>query len=208
MALALALAAASASARAEKETYALDKNHTEIGFKVRHFVSRVGGRFTRFEGALILDRANPPESSVELKIDAASIDTGVPNRDRHLNSPDFLDTAKFPEITFRSAKISAKGPDTYEVEGDLTIRGVTKPVTLAVTSNGFTGDGRGGLKAGFDVTGRLSRKDFGVKWNAIVDQKEMLSDEVDLAIFVEANRPAPKPGAPPAPAATPTAPVR
>ncbi len=194
-------------ARAEKETFVLDKNHTVIGFKVRHFVTKVPGRFAKFEGAIALDRAKPEESSVELKIDATSIDTGNPNRDKHLNSADFFDTAKYPEITFKSTKITPKGGDAYEVVGDLTMRGVTKPVTLTVTSNGFANDGRGGQKAGFDVTGKLNRKDFGVNWNAIVDQSPMLSDDVDLVITVEANKPAPKPAGAPAPAPAASAPA-
>jgi polyisoprenoid-binding protein YceI len=205
--LALALVFAASSARAEKETFLLDKNHTEIGFKVRHFVSKVGGRFTKFEGTIVLDRAKPEESSVDVRIDATSIDTGNPGREKHLNSPDFFDTAKFPEITFKSTKVAAKGKDTYEVTGDLTMRGVTKPVTLTVAANGFTSDGRGGQKTGFDVTGKLNRKDFGVNWNAVVDQNAMLSEDVDLVISVEANKPAPKPAAPPAPAAAPAAPA-
>ena len=201
--LALALVLGAASARADKETFVFDKPHTEIGFKVRHFVSKVGGRFTKFEGTIVLDRAKPAESSVDLKIEATSIDTGNPNRDKHLNSADFFDTAKFPEITFKSTKVLPKGGDVYEVTGDLTMRGVTKPVTLSVTSNGFTGDGRGGQKAGFDVTGKIDRKDFGVSWNATVDQTTMLSDDVDLLITVEANKPAPKAAAPLSPAAAP-----
>jgi polyisoprenoid-binding protein YceI len=210
--LALALVFAASSARAEKETFLLDKNHTVIGFKVRHFVTKVPGKFAKFEGTLVLDRAKPEESSVDLKIEATSIDTGVPNRDKHLNSADFFDTAKFPEITFKSTKIASKGKDAYEVTGDLTMRGVTKPVTLVVTANGFANDGRGGQKTGFDVTGKLNRKDFGVSWNATVDQTTMLSDEVDLEITVEANKPAPKPAAPPAapagaPATAPAAPA-
>jgi polyisoprenoid-binding protein YceI len=210
--LALALVFAAAPSRAEKETFLLDKNHTRIGFKVRHFVSKVSGHFAKFEGTIVLDRAKPEESSVDLKIDATSIDTGVPNRDKHLNSADFFDTAKFPEMTFKSTKITAKGQDAFEVTGDLTMRGVTKPVTLAVTANGFANDGRGGQKTGFDVGGKLNRKDFGVSWNATVDQTTMLSDDVDLEITVEANKPAPKPAAPPAapaaaPATAPTAPA-
>lgn len=203
--LALALVFATAPARAEKETFLLDKPHTRIGFKVRHFVSKVSGHFAKFEGTIVLDRAKPEESSVELKIDATSIDTGNPSREKHLNSADFFDTAKFPEITFKSTKIAAKGKDNYEVTGDLTMRGVTKPVTLNVNANGFANDGRGGQKTGFDVTGKLNRKDFGVSWNAIVDQNAMLSDEVDLDISVEANKPAPKPATPPA--AAPAAPA-
>lgn len=183
----LALAPAPA-ARADKETFVFDKNHTEFSFKVRHFVSKVGGRFTKFDGTIEIDRANPAASAVNLKIEAASIDTGNPAREKHLNSPDFFDTAKFPEITFNSTKIVAKSKDVYEVTGNLTIKGVTKPVVLTVAANGFAGDGHGGQKAGFDVTGKLNRKDFGVSWNGIVDGNAMLSDDVDLVISVEANK--------------------
>ena len=190
-AAALALLAALAlapAARAEKETFTFDKAHTELGFKVRHFVSKVGGRFTKFDGAIDIDRANPAASTVSLKIDATSIDTGNANRDKHLNTADFFDTAKFPEITFTSTKIAAKATNVYEVTGDLTIRGVTKPVVLTITSNGFAADGRGGQKAGFEVTGKINRKDFGVSWNNITDGNAMLSDDVDLLINVEANK--------------------
>jgi len=205
--LALSLLLSAATLRAEKETFVLDKNHTQIGFRVRHFVSKVGGRFGRFQGTITLDRAKPEESAVELRIEAASIDTGIANRDKHLNSADFFDTANHPEITFKSTKIVPKGGDVYDVTGDLTMRGVTKPITLSVTSNGFANDGRGGQKAGFDVTGKLDRRDFGVSWNAVVDQTTMLSDDVDLVITVEANKPAPKPAVPAAAPAAPAAPA-
>ena len=200
--LALILVLAAASARAEKETFTFDKPHTELGFKVRHFVSKVGGRFTKFDGTIEIDRANPPASAVNLKIDAASIDTGNPKRDGHLNTPDFFDTAKFPEITFKSTKVVTKGKDAYDVTGDLTMRGVTKPVVLTVTANGFASDGRGGQKVGFDVAGKVNRKDFGVNWNSIADGNAMLSDDVDILITVEANKKKAE-----APAAAPTAPA-
>ena len=206
LALAVVLAA---SARAEKETFVFDKNHSEIGFRIRHFVTKVHGRFAKFDGTITLDREKPADSSVELRIESMSIDTGVPARDKDLNSANFFDTATYPEISFKSTRIVPKGGDAYEVTGDLTMHGVTKPVTLTVTSNGFAGDGRGGQKAGFDVAGRLNRKDFGVSWNRIVDQGPMLGDDVDLVIMVEANKPGPKPAAPPAPpaAAAPSAPA-
>jgi len=204
-AVALAFIALAPVARAEKETFTFDKNHTEIGFKVRHFVSKVGGRFTKFDGTIEIDRANPAASAVNLKIDAASIDTGTPAREKHLNSPDFFDTAKFPEITFSSTKVVAKSKDVYEVTGDLTMKGVAKPVVLTVTANGFANDGRGGQKAGFDVAGTINRKDFGVSWNGIVDGNAMLSDDVAILITVEANKkkaeaPTASPAAPAAPA--------
>ena len=197
--VAFAVLALAPAARAEKEIFTFDKAHTECDFKVRHFVSKVGGRFTKFDGTIEIDRANPAASVVHLTIDATSLDTGNPTRDKHLNSPDFFDTAKFPEIAFKSTKIAAKGKDVYEVTGDLTIRGVTKPVVLTVAANGFASDGHGGQKAGFDVTGKLNRKDFGVSWNSIVDGNAMLSDDVDLAITVEANRKKPEAPAPATP---------
>jgi len=194
----LAVLALAPAARAEKETFTFDKAHTEFGFKIRHFVSKVGGRFTKFDGTIEIDRANPAASTVTLKIESASIDTGNPKRDGHLNTPDFFDTAKFPEITFNSKKVVAKGKDAYDVTGDLTIKGVTKPVVLTVTANGFASDGHGGQKAGFDVAGKINRKDFGVSWNSIVDGNAMLADDVDVLITVEANKK--KAEAPPAPA--------
>jgi len=203
--VALAVLALAPAARAEKEIFTFDKAHTECDFKVRHFVSKVGGRFTKFDGTIEIDRANPATSAVHLTIDATSLDTGNPTRDKHLNSPDFFDTAKFPEIAFTSTKIAAKGKDVYEVTGDLTIRGVTKPVVLTVSANGFASDGHGGQKAGFDVTGKLNRKDFGVSWNSIVDGNAMLSDDVDILITVEANKK--KAEAPAAPAPAPAAPA-
>jgi polyisoprenoid-binding protein YceI len=134
-----------------------------------------------------MDNVNPLASTVELKIDAASISTGNADRDKHLNTPDFFDTAKFPEIVFKSTKIVAKGKDVFEVTGDLTMKGVTKPVILTVAANGFAPSGHGGQKAGFDVTGKLNRKDFGVSWNSVADGFAVLSDDVDLTISVEAN---------------------
>jgi polyisoprenoid-binding protein YceI len=186
--VALAVLVLAPAARADKEIFTFDKAHTEFGFKVRHFVSKVGGRFTKFDGTIEIDRANPAASAVHLTIDAASLDTGNPTRDKHLNSPDFFDTAKFPQIAFTSTKVVATGKDTYAVTGDLTMRGVTKPVVLTVSANGFANDGHGGQKAGFDVAGKVNRKDFGVSWNSIVDGNAMLSDDVEVLITVEANK--------------------
>jgi polyisoprenoid-binding protein YceI len=198
-AVALAVLALAPPARAEKETFVFDRPHTDFSFKVRHFVSKVGGRFTKFDGTIEIDRANPAASTVALKIEAASIDTGNPTRDKHLNSPDFFDTAKFPEITFSSTKVVAKGKDAYDVTGDLTIKGVTKSAVLTVTANGFANDGHGGQKTGFDVAGKINRKDFGVSWNSIVDGNAMLSDDVDVLITVEANKKKAEAPAAPAP---------
>jgi polyisoprenoid-binding protein YceI len=197
----VAFVASAPVARADREVFTLDGAHTQIGFKVRHFVSKVGGQFKKFSGTIEIDRAKPSASTVDLKIEAASIDTGNESRDKHLNSPDFFDTAKFPELTFKSTKIEPKGKDVFEVTGDLTIKGVTKTAVLTVTSGGFTAEGARGQKAGFEVTGKINRKDFGVNWNNIMDGTAMLGDDVDIAITVEANKKKPEAAAPaPAPA--------
>ena len=191
--LALALALPAASLYADKETFVLDKNHTEIGFKVRHFVSKVGGRFAKFEGTIALDRNKPEDSSVDVKIDAASIDTANPNRDKHLNSPDFFDTAKFPEITFKSTKIAANAKDKYNVTGDFTMHGVTKEITVPVTYTGSMKDPRGTERAGFELTTTLNRQDYGVKFNKTMDNGSlMLSDDVQVTILIESVKKGPE----------------
>ena len=190
-ALAIGSLVAAGQALAAPETFQFDKNHTLVGFRIRHFVSKVEGRFKDFEGAITLDRQNPSASKVELTIQTASVVTAVENRDKDLRSPNFFDVEKFPTITFKSTRIEAKGADTYEVTGDLTMKGVTKPVTLTVKSGGFI-KLKGAEKAGFDVTGKLDRTQFGVTWNrALEGGGTMLSDDVDINIQVEANKPDP-----------------
>jgi polyisoprenoid-binding protein YceI len=189
-ALAVGLLAAG-HALAAPETFQFDKNHTLVGFRIRHFVSKVEGRFRDFEGTIALDRQNPSASKVDLTIQTASVDTAVENRDKDLRSSNFFDVEKFPTMTFKSTKIEPRGGDTYEVTGDLTIKGVTKPVTLTVKSGGFV-KLKGVEKAGFEVTGKLDRTQFGVTWNrALEGGGTMLSDDVDINIQVEANKPDP-----------------
>lgn len=180
---------AAVPAMAAPETFQFDKAHTLVGFKIRHFVSRVEGRFRDFEGTIVLDRQNPSASKVELTIQTASVDTAVENRDKDLRSPNFFEVEKYPTITFKSTKIEPKGGDTYEVTGDLTIKGVTKPVRLTVKSGGFL-KLKGVEKAGFEVSGKLDRREFGIVWNrALEGGGTMLSDDVDLNIQAEANKP-------------------
>ena len=176
---------------AAPETFQFDKNHTLVGFRIRHFVSKVEGRFKDFEGTITLDRQNPSASKVELTIQTASIDTAVENRDKDLRSSNFFEVEKFPTITFKSTKIESRGGESYEVTGDLTMKGVTRPVTLTVKSGGFV-KLKGIEKAGFDVTGKLDRTQFGLTWNrALEGGGTMLSDDVDINIQVEANKPDP-----------------
>ena len=188
----LATAAAAASVFAA-DTYTIDKNHSDVSFQVRHFVTRVRGRFTDFEGAIQVDPSNPTGSSVAFTIKTTSVDTSQPDRDNHLRSADFFDAATFPEITFRSTKIVPDGKDKYLVTGSFTLRGVTKEVTLPVTFLGFAKDPRGNERAGFDLSTKLNRKDYGVNWNKALDSGGfMLSDDVDVTIALETVKKAPE----------------
>lgn len=148
----------------------IDPAHSDVQFVARHMmISKVRGRFREFEGWLdIAER--PEDSSVEVVIQAASIDTGDSQRDAHLRSPDFLDVEQFPEIRFRSTSVRPAGDDDrYEVVGDLTIRGVTRPVTLDVEFEGIAVDPWGGTRAGFVASGEINREDFDVTWNQALE---------------------------------------
>lgn len=188
VAVALALAAAALPALAAEETFVFDKAHSTVGFRIRHTVSRVDGRFRDYDGTITIDRANPSASKVDLTIKAASIDTGNENRDNDLRSANFFDVEKFPTITFHSVKVESKGTDAYDVTGDLTMHGVTKSVHLPVKFNGFAKMGKT-EKAGFEVTSSLNRKEYGITWNRTLDQGGLLlGEDVELNIEVEANR--------------------
>lgn len=196
-----AAALVAAAALATPETFQFDKAHTVIGFRIRHFVSKVEGRFKDFDGSIVLDRQNPSVSKVDLTIQAASIDTGNDNRDKDLRSPNFFDVEKYPTITFKSTKVVPKGTDTFDVTGDFTLHGVTKTITIPVKSGGFMNAGKV-EKAGFETLAfTLNRKDYGITWNRAVDQGGlMLGEDVEINVQVEANKPLQdaKPAAPPA----------
>jgi len=185
--LAAALAAASPALAAE--TYQFDKSHTTVGFQVRHIFTMLGGKFQDFSGTIKVDRAKPEASSVEFTIQAASIFTNDPKRDEHLKSPDFFDVPTHPTITFKSTSMKANGKDGWLVTGDLTMRGVTKQVTLPVTFLGEGKDPWGNEKMGFETSTTLNRKDYGINWNKALDQGGVLvGDEVKVQISVEANK--------------------
>lgn len=182
-AVAAALLAAPAFAA---DTYTIDKNHSEAVFTIKHLVSRVSGRFGDFSGAINVDPAAPAQSSVELTINTASIDTDVADRDKHLKSPDFFDVEKFPTITFKSSKVTPAGANKYNVDGTLTMRGVSKPVTLPVEFLGFVKDNRGNEKAGFSLETTLNRKDYGIVWNSALDAGGfVLGDDVKVVVNLE-----------------------
>ena len=183
---ALALPGTAAVPAAATGTWNVDKAHSEIGFQVRHFVSKVRGGFTDFTGAIRIDAGKPEASSVEFTIKVASIDTNEPKRDAHLKSPDFFDAEKFPEIRFVSKKVVKKSDTSYDVVGDLTMRGVTKEVTLPVTFNGIVNDPWGLERAGFETAITLNRQDYGIKYNKVLDQGGvMLGDDVAVTISLE-----------------------
>jgi polyisoprenoid-binding protein YceI len=180
------------------ETFVIDTPHSEAAFQVRHFVTKVRGRFNDFGGTILVDRANPAASSVELKINSASLDTAHDGRDKHLRSADFFDVEKYPEITFRSTKIVPRGQNAYEVTGTFTMHGVSKEVTVPVSFLGFMGSGAS-EKAGFSADFTLDRKDYGIVWNRALDAGgTVLGDEVLVSVNIEANPPKPAQPAPPA----------
>ena len=186
-AFAVALALTAATVLAAPQTYVVDRNHSEADFAVRHMMSRVTGKFDDFSGVVTLDRANPAASSVEFTIKTASIDTGAADRDKHLRSADFFDAEKNPEIKFKSTAIApSKTKDVYNVTGDLTMRGVTKRVTLPVEFLGFQKDPWGNERAGFQVETTLNRKDYGINWNKALDNGGWLvGDDVKVTINLE-----------------------
>ena len=182
-ALALALAAGTVSAQ---ETFTIDTVHSNVSFRVRHLIAKTGGEFNAFSGTIVADFANLPASSVEFVIDAASIDTRNEDRDQHLRSADFFDVEKFPQITFKSSKITKISDSTYAVAGTLTMRGVSKEVTLEVEHLGQM-EAMGGIRNGFDLSTTLNRKDFGIIWNRALDAGGfLLGDEVEIEINISA----------------------
>jgi len=165
----------------------MDPAHTSIEFAARHMViTTVRGRFTKYELKVEFDETNPERSTVEVRIDAASIDTNQPQRDNHLRSPDFFDAEKYPWITFKSRRIYPKGQGRYQVVGELTIRGVTQEVTLEATFAGIAKDPLGNYHAGFTAETTINRKDYGAKWNMALETGGFLvGDTVKINIEAE-----------------------
>ena len=185
--LLLALLAAAPAAAAD--TYTVDRDHSQVGFQVRHLLSQVRGQFDVYDGTIVVDEADPAASSVEFVVDAGSVNTFHAKRDEHLRSPDFFDVATHPRITFRSEKVAALGEGRWAVTGPLTVRGVTRRVTLPVEMLGPIVDPWGNTKAGFVTRLVLDRQDFGISWNAALDQGgALLGDEVAVEIQLEAQR--------------------
>jgi polyisoprenoid-binding protein YceI len=168
--------------------YVLDPTHTRIGFVARHaMVTKVRGSFQTFEGTAFLDGADPAASSVEVVIKTESIDTGVEQRDQHLRTNDFLDAPTFPDITFRSTKVEPRSDSEYRVTGDLTIKDTTKPVTIDFEYTGNAVDPYGHMRVGLEGTVAISRKEFGVTWNAALEGGGVLvGDKIVLEFDISA----------------------
>ena len=167
-------------------TWAIDPTHTNVEFSVRHLmIATVKGRFADVSGTIVTDDVDPTKTTVAVTINAASIDTRMPQRDEHLRSADFFDVEKFPTLTFKSRKVDAHR-DGLRVTGDLTIRGITREVVLDVTSNGQQSDPWGGLRAGFEAAGKIKRSDFGLTWNQVLEAGGVtVGDEVKISIDAE-----------------------
>ena len=164
-------------------TWTLDPAHSQIEFAVKHMmITTVRGQFRKFTVEVDFDEAQPERSTVVAHIDASSIDTGMEARDAHLRSADFFDVEKFPELTFHSNRIEAAG-DGYEILGDLTIRGETRPVTLEAEIGGVVPNMQGGRRAGFNATTKISRKAWGLTWNQVLEAGGLaVGDEIKISL--------------------------
>ncbi len=167
-------------------TYQVDPNHTTVGFKIRHLFSYVRGTFDQFEAGFDYVPGHPEQWKANATIRAASIDTRVPDRDKHLRSKDFFDVEQYPTLTFTSTGATDATPSSAKLHGLLTIHGVEKPVVLDLAIYGEGKDSRGDIRCGFTATTTINRKDFGVVWNKVVEAGQLLvGDEVEITIDVE-----------------------
>lgn len=190
MKIRLLLAALAAStlatlSQAAVETYTIDPVHSSVAFNIRHFVSKVPGKFSKFSGNITVDRDNLEKSSVEATIETAAINTDNQKRDDHLRTAEFLDAATFPKITFKSKSWKKTGADTFDVAGDLTIKDVTKEVVLKTKLLGFGEGMRGAQLSGWEATTTINKADFNVKDPAMLDAA--LGDEVTVILNIEAG---------------------
>jgi polyisoprenoid-binding protein YceI len=172
----------------------IDPAHSAAHFSVRHLmISNVRGEFTKLSGSAVIDPADPAKSTVEITIEAASINTREPQRDDHLRSADFFDVANHPTLTFRSKRVAALDADNFKLTGDLTIHGVTKEVNFDVEGpTASVKDPWGNIRAGVSASAKINRKDFGLVWNALTEAGGVVvGDEVKITIEAELIQQAP-----------------
>ncbi len=164
----------------------LDPKHTTVEWVARHVLTKVRGRFGKVAGTIHVEEV-PERSWVEVEIDAASIDSNTPDRDNHLRSADFLEVEKYPKLTFRSTALRPTGPNTFELDGDLTIKDVTRPVTLEVEYLGVNDSPWGTKLAGFSARTEIDREDWGMTWNVVIETGGLLvSKKVQIELEIEA----------------------
>jgi polyisoprenoid-binding protein YceI len=171
-------------------TYTIDPAHSRIGFVARHaMVTKVRGSFNEFTGTAVLDGANPEKSNVTVTIEARSIDTRNQQRDGHLRSNDFLSMEEYPQIRFVSTAVRRSDENEFELTGDLTIKGVTRSITIPLSYEGTATDPYGNFRVGFEGSVTINRKDYGVNWNAALEGGGVLvSDKVTLEFEISAIR--------------------
>ena len=169
-----------------KTKWALDPTHSEVHFKVKHLViSTVTGSFKAFDGSFEAENDDFSNAQIDFSLDVSSIDTNQGQRDTHLKSPEFFDAEKYPKMTFSSTSFTKDGDD-YDLQGHLTIKDQTKPVKLSVEFGGTATDFYGNEKAGFEITGKISRKEFGLTWDAVTEAGAIVvGDEIKLNINVQ-----------------------
>jgi polyisoprenoid-binding protein YceI len=177
----------STATQAARTTWKIDPVHSHIEFSVRHLmITTVKGRFGGVDGTVIIDELDRAKSSVDVRIEASTIDTREPQRDAHLRSADFFDVETFPHLTFKSTHVSNPKGGEFTVNGNLTIHGVTREVVLNVTEEGRGKDPWGGARAGFSATTKINRKDYGLNWNQTLETGGVLvGDEVKIRLELQ-----------------------
>lgn len=170
-----------------KTTWVIDPSHTQVQFKVKHLmITTVTGSFSEFDSTVETDGDDFADANISFTVKTASVNTGNEQRDGHLKSDDFFNAEKFPELKFAGTKLIKKDAENWQLEGDLTIRDITKRVTLAVEFGGMMTDPWGNVKAGFTVSGKVSRKEFGLMWNAVTEAGGVVvADDVKIHAEVQ-----------------------
>jgi len=171
-------------------SWGIDNVHSEIGFKVRHLViSHTSGKFDRFDASVISSSDDFTDAEISFSADVDSINTANEQRDAHLKSDDFFNAAQFPKLSFKSTSFKKVDGNEYKLSGDLTIRDITKNITLNVDFGGVITDPWGNVKAGFEATGKINRKDFNLKWDAFTEAGgAVVSDEIKLQLHIELQK--------------------
>ena len=188
LAVLVAASALAAPPKTEPVIWKIDPNHSELTFRVRHFVTKVPGTFRTWDGTITADPANLAGGSVEVTVQTASIDTKNERRDTHLKSPDFFAADSFPTLTFKSSRVEVSGSE-LKLTGDLTMRGVTKPVVFTGEYTGLFGKPEPKQqRIGFEARTKVNRLDWGIKYNRLIEGSNFLGDDVEITITIEAVR--------------------